>query len=226
MDDPVNDPPNDVQLRTAAIAVTIRQGEEGQPDQYRWATIPRNFNSTTWKQVDSFPIAEWSAEKWPICAAAGQLCACPNGKAAIFDVYSDGNFQISSAAGNAPCNAWNPSFQNFAVANTDKVYCRCGQPLTPKEQWSTFTDNCLETGSRYRTANGIDTSGSCMGIPVDYNQNRPIGGKLDSFSILLVLKALNLLASTSKFPPLYPLKTYSLFLRFAAPRPLTPPHSY
>ena len=47
MNNPTNDTPTDVQLRTTDIAVTIRQGEDGQPDQYRWATIPRNFDSTT-----------------------------------------------------------------------------------------------------------------------------------------------------------------------------------
>ena len=224
MNDPTNDTPTDVQLRTTDIAVTIRQGEDGQPDQYRWATIPRNFDSTTWKQLNTFSLAEWSADKWPVCAAAGQKCDCPNGRVAIFDVYDpDDNFQISSATGDVQCNAGDPAFQKFEVTNSDKVYCRCGQPLTPEEQWSTFTDNCLETGSRYRTANGIDTSGSCMGLPVDYNRNRPIGGKLDFFPPLIsfVWKALHLLAS--EFPPTIS-KTYCFHFAIRCPTTTPSPH--
>lgn len=173
-----SEPPDNMQLRTTALAVAIREGRGGEPMQYRWTTMPRNITSAEYRAKDNFAISEKQyVRNWPICAAAGQKCKCANGGyAAIVDVYEDSNYQISSTAGNVTCNSEARVFTGFRATEANKVYCRCGQPLTPTEQWSTFTDNCLGVGSRYRTANGVGVAESCMGMPADYNMN--IFGKL------------------------------------------------
>lgn len=176
-------------LRPATLPVVITQGRQGQPNQYRWSVMPQNMESSgikpsAWYSIDNG--YSWGAHNWPICAGAGQACVCPYGRAGIFYAYDEGTFQIASVTNQTVnCEATNPVFRHnqmnsgsealegtlFAkrIEITTKVFCRCGQPLSPTEQWSTFTDNCLEVGSHYRTANA--EGDSCMGFVKEYTDN-------------------------------------------------------
>ena len=146
--------------------------------------MPRSFHSSAVKPLSNFSIdTQWVARDWPVCAAVGHICRCPRGTAAIFDSYDDDVYQIASRSGSVRCVPTLPAFtasgETFSnrIKSPNFVYCRCGQPLEPEEQWSTFTDNCLQVGSHYRTGNGVAVASSCMGEPVDYSMSRPNGGE-------------------------------------------------